>query len=559
MSYCMYLRKSRADEQADISNRFDTLQRHEDILFELSRKLDLKIEKVFREIVSGDSIEARPVMQELLFQVEKKLWDGVFVIEVERLARGDTVDQGIVARTFKYSKTKIITPIKIYDPCDEFDEEYFEFGLFMSRREYKVINRRLQRGRLSSVNEGKYPGSTPPYGYKKVKLPGEKGFTLKAFEEQSKIVRLIFKLFLTGFENSQGAYEPLGTSKIAQFLNKNSVPSPKNGRWSCSTVHDILANPVYCGRIRWAFRPSIKSIEKGKLKTARPRKKPKEYITVKGIHKGIISEKDFLMAEKKLGLNHVTVSRELKNPLAGLVFCGKCGAKMVRKSCEKYDMLICPNGCGNVGSNLSLIEERLWDFLELWLKKLPKQFKNAVCDYRSDPNNLTSETAEKNTSVEDYAGVPWISQKDIEKISHSQLCRRLLILERQLSSVCEFFEQGIYSKELFLRRKAELESEISLIRTYIKAQKKTAADNNAENTYADQDFSYCHAPAFSSKVIDIDWKGIGLLTPKTKNEIFKELIFKAEYKKEKSGRWHCSADSFQLTVFPKLPAFFENL
>ena len=115
----MYLRKSRADEQADISNRFDTLQRHEDILFELSRKLGLKIEKVFREIVSGDSIEARPVMQELLFQVEKKLWDGVFVIEVERLARGDTVDQGVVARTFKYSKTKIITPIKIYDPCDE--------------------------------------------------------------------------------------------------------------------------------------------------------------------------------------------------------------------------------------------------------------------------------------------------------------------------------------------------------------------------------------------------------------------------------------------------------
>lgn len=101
-------------------------------------------------------------MQELLFQVEKKLWNGVFVIEVERLARGDTVDQGVVARTFKYSKTKIITPIKIYDPCDEFDEEYFEFGLFMSRREYKVINRRLQRGRLSSVREESIPEASLP-------------------------------------------------------------------------------------------------------------------------------------------------------------------------------------------------------------------------------------------------------------------------------------------------------------------------------------------------------------------------------------------------------------
>ena len=35
-------------------------------------------------------------------------------------------------------------------------EEYFEFGLFMSRREYNTIKRRLQRGRLASVREGKY-------------------------------------------------------------------------------------------------------------------------------------------------------------------------------------------------------------------------------------------------------------------------------------------------------------------------------------------------------------------------------------------------------------------
>ena len=77
-------------------------------------------------------------------------------MEVERLARGDTIDQGIVAQTFKFSDTKIITPIKTYNPNNEFDEEYFEFGLFMSRREYKTINRRLQRGRMASVKDGKY-------------------------------------------------------------------------------------------------------------------------------------------------------------------------------------------------------------------------------------------------------------------------------------------------------------------------------------------------------------------------------------------------------------------
>lgn len=84
-------------------------------------------------------------------------------MEVERLARGDTIDQGLVAQAFKFSDTRIITPVKSYDPNNEFDEEYFEFGLFMSRREYKVINRRLQRGRLASVKEGKWVSNRAPY------------------------------------------------------------------------------------------------------------------------------------------------------------------------------------------------------------------------------------------------------------------------------------------------------------------------------------------------------------------------------------------------------------
>ena len=63
-------------------------------------------------------------MQQLLQDVEEGLWAGVLVMEVERLARGNTLDQGIVSNTFKYSSTKIVTPVKTYDPNNEFDEEY---------------------------------------------------------------------------------------------------------------------------------------------------------------------------------------------------------------------------------------------------------------------------------------------------------------------------------------------------------------------------------------------------------------------------------------------------
>lgn len=154
--YAIYLRKSREDIEAEQYGEGETLARHELILKTLAQKRNLQIGKIYREVVSGETIQERKEMQKLLKDIENEKWAGVLVVEVERLARGDTSDQGMVAKAFKYSHTKIITPMKVYDPDNEFDEEYFEFGLFMSRREYKTINRRLQRGREISVQEGKF-------------------------------------------------------------------------------------------------------------------------------------------------------------------------------------------------------------------------------------------------------------------------------------------------------------------------------------------------------------------------------------------------------------------
>lgn len=173
-NYCMYLRKSRKDIEAEKHGEGETLKRHFEMLMSLANRLKIIIREdaIYKEIVSGDTIASRPVMQQLLADIEIGKWDGVLVVEVERLARGDTIDQGIVAQTFKYSNTKIITPMKIYNPNDEGDEEYFEFGLFMARREYKKIRQRMENGRVASVQEGKFVGNVAPYGFSRKKIKG---------------------------------------------------------------------------------------------------------------------------------------------------------------------------------------------------------------------------------------------------------------------------------------------------------------------------------------------------------------------------------------------------
>ena len=257
---CIYLRKSRSDREAEARGEGETLARHEKTLLELAKRRGYHIGAIYKEVVSGETISARPVMQQLLREVEAGMWDGVLVMEVERLARGDTIDQGTVSRAFQFSDTKIITPLKVYDPNNEFDEEYFEFGLFMSRREYKTIKRRLNAGRLASVKEGKYCGNRPPYGYERVKIKGEKGFTLTPVPDQVEVVRLIFNWYVNGDSG-----ERLGVAKITRKLNNMGIPALTRKDWSPATISGILQNPVYCGKLRWDARKTVRKIENGRL------------------------------------------------------------------------------------------------------------------------------------------------------------------------------------------------------------------------------------------------------------------------------------------------------
>ena len=86
----MYLRKSRVDLEAERHGAGDTLARHKQALMAVAKSHGLNITKIYQEVVSGETITARPEMQKLLHDVEAGMWDSVLVYEVERLARSVT-------------------------------------------------------------------------------------------------------------------------------------------------------------------------------------------------------------------------------------------------------------------------------------------------------------------------------------------------------------------------------------------------------------------------------------------------------------------------------------
>ena len=154
----VYLRKSRMEEGLATD---EVLSKHQKTLRDFAAVRGIRIVREYPEVVSGESLYARPQMLRLLQDVEDGKYDAVLCMDLDRLSRGRMKDQGIVLDAFRDSNTLIITPEKIYNLSDEIDEEYAELKTFLSRREYKIITKRLRRGLQMSIQEGCYVANAP--------------------------------------------------------------------------------------------------------------------------------------------------------------------------------------------------------------------------------------------------------------------------------------------------------------------------------------------------------------------------------------------------------------
>lgn len=517
--YCAYLRKSRADYESEHLGAGETLTRHRHILESLAEKMNIKIDKWYSEVISGDTISERPVMQELLGAVESGMWEGVFVVEIERLARGNTKDQGIVAEAFKYSDTRIITPTKIYNPSDEFDEEYFEFGLFMSRREYKTINRRLYRGRIASVKEGNFVGGTAPYGYRKIKNTNSKGYTLDIIPDQAAVVKQVFDWYCYGCDGAV-----LGCDAIARKLDTLGIKPVVNTSWSKATISDMLQNEIYAGTVYLGKRKYVKSSSNGVVTSSRVPNP--DYVSAKGKHPAIIAPEVFALAQQiRTGNNKNTVpsGSVLQNPFSGIIYCKKCGHMMTRLAPNtkcRYSTLKCPNRyCKNVSSPLFLVEQQVKEFLSEWLKTYDLENEESMPLAHNEISN-TQALLDK-------------IDKDISGIN------------KQLDKAYELLEKEIYDIDTFQRRHTALKAELAALE---KSKKQLTSELTRLKSAIMQREAFVPKIKYLLETYDNN-------TPAANNKILKELIEKITYDKDepnRKGQLHNM--NFKLGIYPNVPS-----
>lgn len=374
-----YLRKSRSDDPTLTVE--EVLEKHERQLDEWAeRTLGRKIpeENKFREVVSGETIEARTEIQKVLKMIESPKVRGVLIKEVSRLGRPSLKEIGILSELFQYSNTLIITPERFFDLRNKYDKDAFEREMMRGNEYLEYFKAIQQNGRLASVAAGNYIGSIAPYGYDKIWITeGKKKCpTLQIKESEATIVRMIFDMYVN---------QNMGVNNICNKLDEMKIKPPKGEFWSPLALRDMLVNDHYVGKVKWNWKKTVASVENGEVVRRQTKSKVGEYLVYDGKHEAIITEEIFHAAREKMGSNpRNRPSTKLRNPLAGLLFC-QCGRAMSYRTYKSRDCdprYLC-NGQTHCNSGSCLVSdmiERICDILQQCIEDFETRLTNDTGD-----------------------------------------------------------------------------------------------------------------------------------------------------------------------------------
>ena len=500
----MYLRKSRMDTDFDDVSVEETLKRHRRILESFCKERRLNVVETLEEVVSGESLSARPKMLRLLELVNTGMYSGIVCVDIERLSRGSSLESGYIMQVLQTNNCKIITPSKIYDLQNESDEQFTDMKFMFSRYELKSITKRLVRGRNQSASEGKFLGSMAPYGYRPYKLSGTKGSSLQIEPSEAEIVRMIFDMY-----GEQG----IGYNTIAYQLNQMHIPS-RTGTWGQTSIANILNNEVYLGMIRWKHEPTKRIMKDGML--AKKRVVSRDYELYEGLHDPILTQEQWdCVKAKQRERNHSSVNsnRQLANPFATILFCEKCGAVMKRnvpaKSQKTSPWYRCPTrGCNCRAIKCDFAEDAILKAMREWLAEYTIK--------------VETETAPKVDPID---------------TALSLVQGQLAQLHSQQDNICEYLEKGVYTIEMFTKRNDALMKELRKLQaTEADLLKQKESKNEVQNAEAE-------IIPTTQRILD----SYPQLSITEKNSLWKIVM-------EKITMYRTPDGIFSMHIYPKLPA-----
>lgn len=275
---------------------------------------------------SGAKLD-RPALSQLRTDLKTDLFDTVYFLNTDRIARDATLQSIIIEEIIKKNKQLIING-KDYVKNPENTFSLQVLGA-VAQLERAKIAERVGRGKALKLAKGYHPGRGHNiFGYDYIhKRPETESAVLKINEREAKVVRLIFETYA----NSNG-----GMRMITRMLEEKDYPTKTGKRlWRVGIIKCMLRNHAYIGMMYFNKMETIKEYANPfyGIKVTSTKIVPRDKSQWVGVKvPPIVSKELFNKVQDKIDYYR----KKYRNPripqlLSNLIRCGGCGG-----SCYAY-------------------------------------------------------------------------------------------------------------------------------------------------------------------------------------------------------------------------------
>ncbi|AVU90183.1 recombinase family protein [Listeria monocytogenes] len=417
-----YIRVSTSNEDQLIS--LEAQRRHYKTLIEKNVEWQL-IDIYSDEGITGTKKDRRPELIRLISDCEKGKIDFILTKSISRFAR-NTID------CLELVRKLMDLGVHIYFEKENINTNSMESELMLSILSSLAENESVSLSENSKwsirqrFKRGTYKLSYPPYGYDYI---DEQVIVNK---KQAQVVKRIFNSVLEG----------VGTERIARQLNKEKIPTKRNGKWTGTTIRGIIKNEKYTGDVllqkTYTDEHFNRKVNQGEL----------DQYLIENHHEAIITHADFEVANRMLEYqasqkNIAVGSRKYLNryPFSGKIECAECGDTFKRRihtsTHSKYIAWCCSTHIKNKDecSMLFIREERIHQAFITMMNKLKFGYSYV----------LTSLSKQLETSNQD---------ETYQKITEIE--EQLEVIKDKLNTLIQLMAKGFLEPAIFNEQKIEL-------------------------------------------------------------------------------------------------------
>ncbi|MFA5127247.1 MAG: recombinase family protein [Patescibacteria group bacterium] len=281
---------------------------------------DVLIKEYIDDGYSGAQLD-RPGMNKLRDDLKSDLFDTIYFLNTDRIAREVTYQTIIIAEILKYKKQIIINGKDyVHNPENKF--ALTVLGAVSELERAKIIERSL-RGKIHKLKQGQVLNSgANMFGYTYIKRTNKTPAKMIINKDEAKIVKYIYEQYAKGISWKQ----------LIVYLEEKGIKTHLGLKlWDTEKLRHILTNTTYYGikyfnKTKYEKKPekSIYKIKYGK----RIEKDKSEWIAVKV--PAIISKGLFDKVQKRLDKNKKVYKKKSEEQLlSGLIRCGNCGRNYI--------------------------------------------------------------------------------------------------------------------------------------------------------------------------------------------------------------------------------------